>query len=263
MNLLQILDILYPPFLLSLVLLGIHSYFGLEIIRRGIIFTDLAIGQMAAFGTAVALLLFGHENYLVSLAFALIGGMLISLASRRVKHLEAFIGLVYAFGVSAVFILLSNSAHGMEKFHDLMAADILFTQKSKIYFTGLLYAALGIFIILVMRKTRGFLRESLFFLTFAITVTSSVKLAGVLVIFALLISPALIAMILFKKGRLVVYAWIIGFVINVIAILISYLADYPTGYTLVFFHAITALLVCLVKSSKGKEAGGGRNLTSS
>jgi len=253
MNLLQILDILYPPFLLSLVLLGIHSYFGLEIIRRGIIFTDLAIGQMAAFGTAVALMIFGRENYLVSLAFALVGGMLISMATRRVKHLEAFIGLVYAFGVSAVFILLTNSAHGMEKFHDLMAADILFTQRSKIYYTALLYALLGIFIVMVMRKARGFVREVLFFLTFAVTVTSSVKLAGVLVIFSLLISPALIAMILFRKGRLVIYAWIIGFVINVISISVSYLADYPTGYTLVFFHATAALVVSMLKSTRTRE----------
>lgn len=252
MNIFQIVSILYPPFILSLVLLGIHSYFGLEIIRRGIIFTDLAIGQMAALGTAISLLIFHSEHYLVSLAFALAGGLLISFATRRVKYLEAYIGLLYAFGVSAVFILLSNSAHGMEKFHDLMAADILFTEKSKIYHTALLYIILGIFIYFAMRRTRGFVRESLFFITFAVTVTSSVKLAGVLVIFSLLISPAFMVKILFKTRHPVILAWIIGTVINLLAILVSYIVDLPTGYTLVFFHAIIAMVACLVKSALKK-----------
>ncbi|MBN2202079.1 metal ABC transporter permease, partial [bacterium] len=92
-------DILLSAFILCLVLLGIHSYFGLEIIRRGIIFTDLAIGQMAALGAAISLLfLDGHFIYPISLGFALAGGFIIAFASRRDIHLEAFIGLLYAFG---------------------------------------------------------------------------------------------------------------------------------------------------------------------
>lgn len=242
----EILDILAPAFLLSLVLLGIHSYFGLEIIKRGIIFTDLAIGQMAALGTAVSLLIWGTENYFVSLVFALIGALLIAYATKRVKHLEAYIGLLYAFGVSFVVILLSHSAHGMEKFHELMAADILFTPLNEVHKTAVFYAFLGIGIYYAMKKATGFIRDMLFFVTFAVTVTSSVKLAGVLVIFAILISPALIATI-FKAKRPIIFAWGIGLVINLVSILISYLIDLPTGYTLVFFHALISILVCLIK----------------
>ena len=244
----DVLDILAPAFLLSLVLLGIHSYFGLEIIKRGIIFTDLAIGQMAALGTAVSLLIWETEYYVVSLAFALIGGMLIAYATKKVKFLEAYIGLVYAFGVSCVVILLSHSAHGMEKFHELMAADILFTPLNEVHKTAVFYVFLGIGIYFAMKKTKGFVRDMLFFVTFAVTVTSSVKLAGVLVIFSILISPALIATI-FKAKRPVIFAWSVGLVINLIAILFSYFIDLPTGYTLVFFHALISIFVCLIKQT--------------
>lgn len=242
----EILDILAPAFLLSLVLLGIHSYFGLEIIKRGIIFTDLAIGQMAALGTAVSLLIWETEYYVVSLAFALLGALMIAYATKKVKHLEAYIGLLYALGVSFVVILLSHSAHGMEKFHELMAADILFTPISEVYKTAVFYAFLGIGIYYAMKKTTGFMRDALFFVTFAVTVTSSVKLAGVLVIFSILISPALIATI-FKAKKPIFFAWGIGLVINLVSILTSYFIDLPTGYTLVFFHALIAIFICLIK----------------
>ncbi len=244
------IDILWPVFLLSVVLLGIHSYFGLEIIGRGIIFTDLAIGQMAALGAAVSLFLFhGEYEYLTSLTFALIGAMLIAIATKRVKHLEAFIGLLYAFGISFVFIMLSKSAHGMEEFHQLMAADILFTPPGEIYRVAAFYAVLGLILYFLMKRLKGFSRELTFFIIFSVTVTSSVRLAGVLVIFAILISPALIAKALFSK-RLVIWAWIIGTVINIVAIAISYNLDFPTGYTLVFMHSLAAALVVMIKKTK-------------
>ncbi|MBC7474173.1 MAG: metal ABC transporter permease [Candidatus Sericytochromatia bacterium] len=250
------LDILLPAFFLSLVLLGIHSYFGIEIIRKGIIFTDLAVGQMAALGAAISLLFFdGQYLYITSLIFSLLAGLLIAFASRKVRHLEAFIGLMYAFGLSGVFILLSKSPNGAEKFQDLMASDILFTPSSEITKTAILYSLLGIFIYIFNKKTTGFLKEVLFFITFSVTVTSSVKLAGVLVIFALLIGPAMIALNI-NRGKLVINAWIIGTIINLIAISVSYNFDFPTGYTLVCFHALIAGLCFLIfekKSSKEQK----------
>jgi zinc/manganese transport system permease protein len=112
-----VFDVLFLPLVLSFVLLGIHSYFGIEIIKRGIIFTDLAVGQMSAFGAALSIfLLSGQFLYPISLAFSLVTGLLIAFASKRNLHLEAFIALLYALGVSAVFILLSKSPHGTEEF---------------------------------------------------------------------------------------------------------------------------------------------------
>ena len=241
------IDILFSSFLLSVVLVGIHAYFGLEIIQRGIIFTDLAVGQMSALGASVSLMFFhGQGLYPLSLCFALMAGGLIAWVSRQPTiHLEAFIGLLYAFGVSGVFMLLSHSAHGMEEFQELMAADILFTPMSEVLKTAGVYAALGIFIYWFQHHTHGFLKDLLFFITFSITVTSSVEVAGVLVVFALLIAPALLAK-QFNRGYPVVNAWLIGIAVNLVGVGISYLWDFPTGYTLVFCHALITLALLLV-----------------
>jgi len=247
-------DILFSAFLLSIVLLGIHSFFGLEIIKRGIIFTDLAIGQMAAVGGAVSILFLDGE-YLdpISLAFALVGGAIIAIAARRTDTHEAFIGLLYAFGLSAVFLILSKSYHGMETFQKLIASDILFTPLSEILRTAGIYAFLGVTLLLFYNRASGLVKEALFFVTFAITVTVAVRLAGVLVVFALLVAPALIALRI-RKGIPIINAWIIGTVVNVAAIVVSYNFDFPTGYTLVLLHATLALIVSLVVPAQTRRA---------
>ena len=250
-------DILLSAFVLSVVLLGIHSFFGLEIIRRGIIFTDLAIGQMSALGAALSILFFdGRFIYPLSLAFALLAGLAIAIASKRTLSHEAFIGLLYAFGISGVFIILSKSAHGMEMFDKLMASDILFTPWPDIIETAIIYALLGLLLVFVYPRMKGFWKDTLFFISFAATVTSSVRLAGVLIVFSLLVAPAYIALRI-NKGKLLLTAWIIGTVVNLVSILVSYNLDLPTGYTLVFFHALLALSVSIlfpVMKKKEEEA---------
>jgi zinc/manganese transport system permease protein len=239
-------DILLSSFFLSVVLLGIHSFFGLEIIKRGIIFTDLAIGQMAALGAALSILLFeGHYLYPISLSFALIGGVTISFSAKRTVSHEAFIGLLYAFGISSVFIVLSKSSHGIEMFDRLMASDILFTPLSDIIETAIIYATLGLILYYLYPRTKGTWKELLFFVSFAATVTSSVRMAGVLIVFALLVAPAYTS-IRMKKEKLLLTAWIIGTCVNLVSILVSYNLDLPTGYTLVFFHALLALTVSIL-----------------
>lgn len=235
------IPLLAAVFTLSLVLLGIHSWFGLEIIRRGIIFTDLAVGQMAALGAAVCLLLLdGRFLFGVSLAFALSGALLIAAASRRTPHLEAFIAALYALGISLVFILLSRSPHGMEEFHRLMASDILFVSWGRIGHLAVVYALIGGVIALVYPRLRGFSRDLFFFAVFAVTVTSSVQVAGVLTVFAILIAPASTA-VRFGLRRPLFAAWVIGVGINLAAIVVSYHGDLPAGYTLVAAHSLTAV----------------------
>ncbi len=247
-------DILLSAFVLSVVLLGIHSFFGLEIIRRGIIFTDLAIGQLSALGAALSILfLDGKYLYPVSLSFALVAGLLIALAGKRTSSHEAFIGLLYAFGISGVFITLSKSAHGTDMFDRLMASDILFTPWSDIIETGIIYTLLGLILVFVYPRMKGFWKDTLFFVSFAATVTSSVRLAGVLIVFSLLVAPAFIAIRL-NKWKILLVAWIVGTGVNLLSIAVSYNLDLPTGYTLVFFHALLALIVAfMLPSVKKKE----------
>ena len=239
-------DILFSAFLLSVVLLGIHSFFGIEIIKRGIIFTDLAIGQMAATGAALSILfLDGQYLHIISLSFALVGGATIAFAARRTETHEAFIGLLYAFGFAAVFLLLSKSYHGMETFQKLMASDILFTPLSEIATAAAIYAALGVVLFFLYQKATGIFKEALFFVTFAITVTIAVRLAGVLIVFSLLVAPSLIALKI-PRGIPIINAWIIGTIVNLLSIIVSYDLDLPTGYSLVFCHALLALTVSLI-----------------
>ncbi len=239
-------DILLSAFFLSVVLLGIHSFFGLEIIKRGIIFTDLAIGQMAALGAALSIFFFeGKYIYPISLTFAILGGIAISIGSKKTISHEAFIGLLYAFGISGVFLVLSKSSHGVELFDRLMASDILFTPLSDIIETAIIYIGIGLTIYFLYPRLAGFRKEMLFFIAFAATVTSSVRLAGVLVVFALLVAPAYIS-IRIDKWKLLLTAWIIGTIVNLISILVAYNLDLPTGYTLVFFHALLALSISIL-----------------
>ncbi len=238
-------DILLDAFLVSLILLGIHSYFGREIIRRGVIFTDLAIAQSASVG--VTLSLFFHREELIpylSVAFAFLGGFLVFLSEKRESLKEALVGLVYAGSVSLGFLLLSKSAHGAEDFLRLTANDILFTPTEELIKTGTLYIFLGLLIYLRERYTKGLLSDLLFYLLFALTVSSSVKLAGVLVVFSLLLAPALVSI---KLRRGLFFAWVYGSLINIIAILGSYHLDLPTGFSIVFLQSLCAFALTVFK----------------
>lgn len=243
------IDVLFGAFLLSVVLLGIHSYYGLHIIERGIIFTDLGIGQMAALGAAVAILLF-EDRYLypLSLAFSLAGALLIALSTKRTKNHEAFIGLLYAFGMSAAVVVLSRAPRGAEEMQHLVAADILFVPMEAVLKTAGLYAVIGVVLALTLKRLRGIWKELMFFGSFSLTVTSSVNLAGVLVVFAILVAPAFMfaSTGLSFKAKLF-GAWGVGTVLNLAAITASYFLDLPTGYTVVATYAFSAIVVALVR----------------
>jgi zinc/manganese transport system permease protein len=237
------IDVLLTAFLLSVVLLGIHSYYGLHIIERGIIFTDLGIGQMAAFGAAISILVLdGKYMYPVSLLFSLAGALLIALSTKRTRNHEAFIGLLYAFGMSAAVIALSRAPRGAEELEHLVAADILFVSMPAVLKTSILYAVIGIVLWLGLGRLRGIWRELLFFGTFSITVTSSV-----LVVFAILVAPAFIVSHMKRSFRTkLLLAWGIGTAINLIAIVASYFLDLPTGHTVVALYALSGIVTTLV-----------------
>ncbi|MBU1667991.1 metal ABC transporter permease [bacterium] len=235
------IEILAPSILLAFVLVGIHSLFGLEVVRRGVIFSDLAVGQWAGLGMALSISFFDNEyKYLLSLIFALFCGLLISFALNRVKNKEAFIGLLYAFGSGAVMIALTHSSEGMEAFRNLISSDILFTMPETIYKSALLYLLIGLILWKVYPKLEGLYKDMLFFVLFAVTVTGSVSLAGVLTVFVFLIAPPFIALS-FDKDNLL-FAWLAGWFFAVIAIFVSYFLDLPTGYTIVTLGSFFALL---------------------
>ncbi len=246
------IELLAPVAFLVIVLVSIHSWFGLRIIARGIIFTDLAIGQIAAVGSAISVGFFHAEHlYLFTLAFALIGALLITYGARRLRHVEAFIGLLYVLGASAVMLVLSQTPEGMEHFSTLLATDILFTSTDAIISSSLIYALIGLVIFWGLPRVRGMAHELLFFALLAVTVTSSVQLAGVFVVFVLLIAPAMLALL---QTRFAAYpvAIVFGTMFSIAAIAVSYYFDLPTGYSIVFVGALSALLGTMMFAKENK-----------
>ncbi|RMH79294.1 MAG: metal ABC transporter permease [Acidobacteria bacterium] len=236
------IDVFLHALILSFILLGIHAYFGFEIVRRGIIFTDIAIAQFSAVGLAISLLLYDKSSYALALLFAIFSSLLVALSQRKKEYAEAFIGILYALGFSSVVLLLSKSPHGMEEFLNLTASDILFVQKREILKTALLYTLFGLLIYLRKRFLKGALKEFTFFVLFSLTVTSSVELVGVFIVFSMLVAPALTAKLL-NRGLL--FAWVYGSLVNTLGIVISFQLDLPTGFSLVFVHSLLTALVFL------------------
>ena len=230
----QIIELLWPAFVLAIALVFIHTIFGIEIIKRGVIFTDLAIGQIAASGMAISIAFMGGEyQSAMTLLFAVLGALIITWATKRVNNIEAFIGLLYALGISAIMLILAQSAEGTELFSKLSAADILFTSSQDLYKDLAIYAFVSFVMLVFYPRIHGLKKEFLFFLMLAITVTSSVQSAGVLVVFALLIAPSYIG-ITQSKYNSFKFATIFGSFAVLGALFLSYNLDLPTGYTIIF-----------------------------
>ena len=233
----SMIELLWPAFVLAVALVFIHAVFGVEIIRRGVIFTDLAIGQIASVGMAISITFMnGEYQNSTTLLFAVAAAGIITWATKRVKHVEAFIGLLYALGISAIMLILSNSAEGTELFSKLSAADILFVSQEEVFKSLTLYTFVAFVMFFIYPKMRGMIKEFLFFIMLAITVTSSVQLAGVLVVFSLLVAPAYAGILQSKHLKLkpLIFAWIFGSIAILLALAVSYNLDLPTGYTIIF-----------------------------
>jgi len=247
------MDLFLIPLALCLILVLIHTWFGMGILARGIIFTDLAIAQMAALGSSVSLGYFhGEYLYLFTLVFSLGTGMLIAYATTRALQLEAFIGLIYVMGASGILMVLAHSSEGMEHFKSLLANDILFVTFEQFKYAVLLYGSVGLLAWKVYPKITGVKREILFFTLLSLTVTSSVGLAGVLVVFVLLIAPVLVASMQ-KRLPVYIFAIVFGWSICVSAIFLAFYVDLPTGYTMAWVGALLALLSVLMLSDKKKS----------
>ena len=248
------MSLLTPLLFLVIILVAVHSWFGLRIIRRGIIFTDLAIGQIAAVGSAISVSFFHSDYlYLFTLLFALTGALLITFAVSRLRYIEAFIGLLYVLGASGIMLILAQNPEGSEHFSALLAADVLFTSTDAIIKSALIYAGIGMLLFWVLPKLKGLAHELLFFILLAVTVTSSVQLAGVLVVFVLLIAPALIGLMQ-KRFSPYNVALLTGTLFGTAAIIASYYLDLPTGYAIVFFGALSAVIAVLLFDRKVPEA---------
>ena len=253
-------DLLAIPFLACLVLTGIHAYLGLHVLARGVIFVDLALAQMAALGLTAGLLA-GHAPqsdaaYAWALAFTAVGAALLALTGRQrgVVPQEAIIGIVYAVAAALTVLVLDRVPQGGEYIKQLLVGSILAVSAEEVIRIAGLYAVVGAFHWLCRRPMlalssgqappRAALWDFVFYFTFGLVVTSSVRVAGVLLVFSYLIVPAVVGTWLATRlGARLLIGWTVGVVVSALGLGLSYLADLPTGATVVgTFGAVLALL---------------------
>ncbi len=252
---------LLAPFVMSLILAGIHCYLGLHVLERGIIFVDLSLAQVAAFGIALGLLLGfqAHSTpvYFLALLMTFVASGIFALSRRHesVFPQEAVIGIVFALSSAAVVVAAEKMAHGMEYVKDLLAGQILWVTWGDVARTAVIYAIVGAIHYIYRRQfidasfnkdaRKTMVWDLMFYILFGVVITSSVSIAGVLQVFSYLIVPALVSTYFFKTIRdRLMFGWAFGFVMSFIAMAISYRLDLPTGpFIVVCFASIPVLLL--------------------
>ena len=265
----EYLDLLLWPVVATFVLTGIHVYLGLHVVTRGVIFVDLALAQVAALGMAIGVLLgLEHESisvYFIALLFTTLGAGLFALTReiQRRFNQEAIIGIVYVVSAALMIILLSKLPEGGEHLNHLLVGSILFVSPSAVIKTAVLYTVIGLFhykyrvAFLSVSKFPGYdaienlstrLWDFMFYVSFGLVVTSSVQIAGILLVFSYLIIPA-VAALLFVRGikQRLLFGWAFGVVGSLFGMFISVLFDLPTGASIVAAFGTLLVLVILVK----------------
>jgi zinc/manganese transport system permease protein len=260
----EALNFLVYPFLACLLLIGIHAYFGIHILQRGIIFVDLALAQFIGIGIALSFLLGEKHGTILAIAFALLGAFILSLSKRvaRLVNIEAFIGVLYIFSVSAAILILDRSPHGLEEFKTILNGSIIWVTPREVFTTFLVYGAVGIlhfvlrkqFLTLSYERKGTVFFEFLFFASFAMVLVKSVRMAGILQVFSFLVIPALIGRLYsLKPFTVLMIGWIVGVLVTIAGIALSYKLDAPTAPVIVAGLALTFFVLLSVKAVLQKE----------
>ena len=264
----EILPFLILPFLASLILTGIHSYLGVHVVERGVIFVDLALAQIAALGAIVAIIAgmdpHGRGSYWISLGFTFLGAAIFAFARTRRGHIpqEAFIGIAYAVASATAILAMSKATGETEHLKDMLVGNILAVSKAEVLKTAVLYGAIGIFHYFFRKKFLLISTDTakaeasglnirfwdfLFYASFGFVVTSSVAIAGVLLVFCYLIVPSVGAMLFAERvGRRLAIGWTMGTLVSALGVYFSVLLDLPTGATIVCTFGAVLILMFFV-----------------
>jgi zinc/manganese transport system permease protein len=255
------LAFLAPCFVASLILTGIHAYLGVHVVERGVIFVDLSLAQIAALGGTIALLMPVSDGdphapvvYWISLGFTFLGALVFStIRSRRARiPQEAIIGICYAVASAASILAMSKATSEGEHLKDMLVGNILAVSWAEVGKTALLYGAVGLFHYVFRRQFFAIsldhreeghaaalglsvpLWDFLFYASFGFVVTSSVAIAGVLLVFCYLIVPSVAAMLYADSiGKRLAIGWSMGTLVSALGVYLSLKLDLPTGATIV------------------------------
>ena len=241
----ELLEIVGPALAAGLMIALTHAPLGIEVLRRGIIFIDLAIAQIAGLGLVAAGLYMKDAPWWiaqsVALACALLAGLFFRLIERKLpRQQEAVIGTSFILAASLALLLLADSPHGGEEVRHLLSGQVLFVTWPHVLAHAPVYA-----IILSLWFLMPRIRRSIwFYILFAMAITSSVQLVGVYVVFASLIIPALSSV---RAARPHITGWLCGVLAVVTGIALSAWLDLPAGPFLVVAYVIMCLMVLAVR----------------
>jgi zinc/manganese transport system permease protein len=263
---------LAPAFVASLILTGIHAYLGVHVVERGVIFVDLSLAQIAALGATVAIFLPASHGdphspivYWISLAFTFIGAFVFStVRSQRARiPKEAIIGICYAVASAAAILAMSKATSESEHLKDMLVGNILAVSWPEVAKTAVLYGAVGIFHYVFRRRFLAISMDPqraeaegvsirfwdfLFYASFGFVVTSSVSIAGVLLVFCYLIVPSVAAMLYAESvGRRLAIGWSMGTIVSALGVYLSLQLDLPTGATIVCTFGLVLILMAVVR----------------
>jgi zinc/manganese transport system permease protein len=264
----NIVELMALPFAECLVLVGIHSYLGLHVIKRKVIFVDLAFAQIAALGTTVAYLFHlqptGPGAYVFSLLFSVLAAAVFAMTRLREERIpqEAVIGLTYALAAAVAILVIDRAPHGAEHIKNIMAGSILWVRASDVAIAAVVYGLVGVFHFVFREKfvlistdadearAKGInVRwwDFLFYLSFGIVISLSVRVAGVLLVFVFLIVPAMLGVMITSRLRLqLIIGWIMGVVVSVAGLALSDLGDFPAGPAVVSLYGVVLIVAALV-----------------
>lgn len=263
--------ILLPAFAMSALMIFTHTYLGLHVLARGIIFVDLALAQVAALGVSIAFLLGEDPHGLSAQIYAFAATLTAAFAFAGLRRIEGktnrevIIGCSYVVATALSVVILSRSSQGMEELKSMFNGNILWVRWQEIAVVAGAYAALSVlhwvfrarFFALSFESGKherpGFLWEFLFFASFAIVITLAVNIAGVLLVFAFLIIPVFSASIL--AGPLIsrlLLGWAFGLFGSAMGLWLSFIADLPVGATVVSTLGLLPVLALLIRSIRRK-----------
>jgi zinc/manganese transport system permease protein len=263
------IDLLLAPLCASLIILLTHAYFGLHVIQREVIFVDLALAQIAALGSTVAFLLGAAHGsgtaYVYSFVFTLVGALIFSFTRLEDSPVpqEALIGITYVVASAAVILISSLTAEGAEHLQETLTGALIWVTWPTVLKVGVSYGAVGLLHYLLRRKFLAIsfhpeqvshLRfwDFVFYATFGTVITSSVQIAGVLMVFSVLVIPAVVAFFYARTfQRALLVAWGTGTLAILAGLGTSFSLDLTTGPVIVCAFGVLLLVALLLRRRFG------------
>jgi zinc/manganese transport system permease protein len=252
-SLTETLSILAPAMLAGLIVLATHVPLGQQVLARGIVFIDLAIAQVAGVGVIAAhyfgLELQGWVTQVAAVSAALLAALLLTWTERKRPEVqEALIGVLFVLASTAQILMLANDPHGGEDLKDLLAGQILWVSSSQLTRAAVLTGV----VLLAWFRWREALGRTGFYVLFAVTVTVSVQLVGVYLVFTTLIVPA-IATYRYPAARQLLIGYLLAAVSYAGGLLVSALTDLPSSPVIVWVMAAIGVLVLLGRPAAAKD----------